>query len=98
LPSRNRETSGFRDLNEGIQRSQTVHPRTSIVGDIPPSQPQAGNADWQVDEKDAAPSNQRYQCAAKGQPCSKRDGAGRQPPADGAAALFGLRIGVVEQR
>src|SRR6266851_917905 len=29
LPSRNRETSGFRGLNEGIQRSQTVHPRTS---------------------------------------------------------------------
>jgi hypothetical protein len=24
LPSRNRETSGFRRLNEGIQRSQTV--------------------------------------------------------------------------
>jgi hypothetical protein len=29
LPSRNRETSGFRRLNEGTQRSQTVHPRTS---------------------------------------------------------------------
>src|ERR1700730_9660144 len=29
LPSRNRETSGVRRLNEGIQRSQTVHPRTS---------------------------------------------------------------------
>jgi hypothetical protein len=26
LPSRNRETSSFRRLNEGIQRSQTVHP------------------------------------------------------------------------
>jgi hypothetical protein len=31
LPSRNREISGFRGLNEGIQRSQTVHPRTSIA-------------------------------------------------------------------
>jgi hypothetical protein len=30
LPSRNRETSGFRRLNEGIQRSQTVHPRTPL--------------------------------------------------------------------
>src|ERR1700737_5462510 len=30
LPSRNRETSGFRRLNKGIQRSQTVHPRASI--------------------------------------------------------------------
>src|SRR5271170_3150702 len=31
LPSRNREISGFRGLNEGIQRSQTVHPRASIA-------------------------------------------------------------------
>src|ERR1700730_13567583 len=31
LPSRNRETSGFRRLNEGIQRSETVHPRTSTA-------------------------------------------------------------------
>jgi hypothetical protein len=31
LPSRNREPSGFRRLNEGIQRSQTVHPRTSVA-------------------------------------------------------------------
>src|SRR5271169_6518915 len=31
LPSRNREISGFRGLNEGIQGSQTVHPRTSIA-------------------------------------------------------------------
>ena len=31
LASRNGETSGFRGLNEGIQRSQTVHPRTSIA-------------------------------------------------------------------
>src|SRR3981189_121083 len=30
LPSRNRETSRFCGLNEGIQRSETVHPRTSI--------------------------------------------------------------------
>src|ERR1700694_656727 len=29
LPSRNRETSGVRRLNEGIQRSQAVQPRTS---------------------------------------------------------------------
>src|ERR1700732_4245645 len=31
LSSRDRETSGFRRLNEGIQRSQTVHPRTSTA-------------------------------------------------------------------
>src|SRR5580692_8932189 len=31
LPSPNREISSFRGLNEGIQRSQTVHPRTSIA-------------------------------------------------------------------
>jgi hypothetical protein len=30
LPARNRETSRFRRLNEGIQRSQTVHPQSSI--------------------------------------------------------------------
>src|SRR6266567_7456924 len=30
LPSRDRETAGFRRLNKGIQRSQTVHPRTLI--------------------------------------------------------------------
>jgi hypothetical protein len=30
LPSCNRKTSGFRRLNEGIQRSQTVHSRSSI--------------------------------------------------------------------
>src|ERR1700732_1339700 len=29
LPSRDRETSRFCGLNEGIQRSETVHPRTS---------------------------------------------------------------------
>src|SRR5271169_5740404 len=31
LASRNGEISGFRGLKEGIQRSQTVHPRTSIA-------------------------------------------------------------------
>src|ERR1700741_2230715 len=31
LASRDREISGFCGLNEGIQRSQTVHPRTSIA-------------------------------------------------------------------
>jgi hypothetical protein len=30
LPSRYRKASGFRRPNEGVQRSQTVHPRTSI--------------------------------------------------------------------
>jgi hypothetical protein len=30
LPSRDREASGFRRLNKGIQRSQAVHPRVSI--------------------------------------------------------------------
>src|SRR3984893_9716796 len=30
LPRRNSEASGCGRLNEGIQRSQTVHPRTSI--------------------------------------------------------------------
>jgi hypothetical protein len=31
LASRDRETSGLRRLNEGIQRSETVHPRSSIT-------------------------------------------------------------------
>src|SRR5258705_10369883 len=30
LPSRDREASGFRRPDKGIERSQTVHPRTSI--------------------------------------------------------------------
>src|SRR5271166_1985375 len=33
LPSRNCEISGFRSLNEGIERSQTVH-RQSSISDI----------------------------------------------------------------
>src|SRR5271155_5083462 len=31
LSSGNRETTGLRGLNEGIQRSETVHPRGSIA-------------------------------------------------------------------
>jgi hypothetical protein len=31
LPPRNCETSGFCRPNEGIQRSQTVHPQSSIA-------------------------------------------------------------------
>jgi hypothetical protein len=31
LPARNRETSRFRGLNEGVQRSQSIHPRTSTA-------------------------------------------------------------------
>src|SRR5262249_14736756 len=59
---------------------------------ITPGKPEAGGADWQVDQEDQAPADQRDQHAAYERARGQRGGRACSPDADRAAAR--LRIGI----
>jgi hypothetical protein len=64
---------------------------------VAPRQPQTAQADWHVNQKDAAPACKLDQSAAGEWPCSERNASACRPHADRSPALFLFRINVIEQ-
>ena len=56
-----------------LPRQIEIALRARRIGGVAPGQPQTGKADRQIDQKDAAPTEQRDQSAANQRPCGERE-------------------------
>ena len=79
-------------------RSISRCPMARGLAGIAPGQPQPGETDRQVDQKDRAPADQRDQRAADQRSRGQREARAGRPDADRTSARLLVGIGVAEQR